>query len=106
MGKDNNLKSCQEILHEDISNNKEQTLAALTLSAKPQQRDSSFQEAGRDNGIQSTLASAAAVSTYAHWRVQIGHGQFGAGPDGAVYATPSLWLASHPAYNFLLKKTK
>ena len=27
----------------------------------------------------------------------------GASPDGAVYATPSLWLASHPVYSSFLK---
>lgn len=31
------------------------------------------------------------------------HGQVGAGPDGSVYLTPSLWYASHPAYSPLMK---
>lgn len=37
--------------------------------------------------------------------VQMAHGNAGAGPDGAIYASPSLWLASHPVYSTLLKLT-
>jgi hypothetical protein len=35
--------------------------------------------------------------------VQMAHGSAGAGPDGAIYASPSLWLASHPVYSTLLQ---
>mmetsp|Transcript_14811 Transcript_14811/g.47543 ORF Transcript_14811/g.47543 Transcript_14811/m.47543 type:complete len:403 (+) Transcript_14811:424-1632(+) len=31
------------------------------------------------------------------------HGSTGAQPDGAIYTSPSLWLASHPVYSTLLK---
>ena len=35
--------------------------------------------------------------------VQMVHGNAGAGPDGAIYASPSLWLASHPVYSTFLQ---
>eukprot|EP00931_Biecheleriopsis_adriatica_P086254 TRINITY_DN60965_c0_g1_i1.p1 TRINITY_DN60965_c0_g1~~TRINITY_DN60965_c0_g1_i1.p1 ORF type:complete len:428 (-),score=41.40 TRINITY_DN60965_c0_g1_i1:113-1396(-) len=36
--------------------------------------------------------------------VRQAHGAAGAGPDGAIYVTPSLWYASHPVYS-TLKRT-
>ena len=36
-------------------------------------------------------------------RAKMAHGKAGAGTDGSVYLSPSLWYASHPVYSQLKK---